>query len=830
MIGLGAVGAELLSSVALFLNGRFDHHWQSVIKLIYIDTSFNQEELSVPYGLDESQCIFLRPNLAEVRKNMIDSPKDWQHWNWYDPSRKSFGRMDGRMSIFYDLKDGMNGSKVYSSIQKAFLGLNSANFNIKVLGSTFDSMSSGSLVDIVRITQIIIGSSKDIQLWVMGPTNGVWVEKAGGSLTKDEQLRRTLVTLRELERFQINGRKQFDYVGKNNPADVLRQNYDSTVIQTLFLFDPRSKNHTNSQDEVFDVMADSLISTLNSSVSTAINTQISVTRGSNGPIVQRRGIGMLLGMGTFSIQSANNLIEDVMAWRMVRDILFGDEMGLFSTEKTDATTGRYILANKLKHSFIDDDVYKLFFSLDAHKEWEQFVTTVTSKLNGILNGDTYLDGSQLVSRRNSLEVAKNWIKKLVEESTPFEQWEIPRRMKRLQTQLDDMINLFSGDIYKTTVENHAAAQKRLTRLRNQVRRESDIAEDLEWQDYRRYIRQVTPDAPKPSEDQLEKFGKRFGWCVLYDDKAQSWRLYFYIPPLDFSYTKDIDLRSLDGALTPSKIVNSLHQLAVTYTNMGTDDSALAIGSKRVSDKWLEIAKPMLSYNSALATSISGVISAINILVAPGKAAPSESNELHQRLLSVSNSKIELCPTADESTLTLMRIENSIPFESTDIYSAEAWKLTPIFSSDYVWRAEQIAAGIEKTRLSGLFVNYLGEDAVVMESLGLALLYGMVEYKDQTWLVKGIPSALDGETMKEKLDQVYKKVVRDNGAFETHQVFIRAVQDGIEQRRKELASNYLNALEENFANFTKNQIQEKYTLDVDFVQYLGSLLEIESKKY
>lgn len=829
LIGLGPIGREVLSAVSLTLTGRYGNSWRQKVRLAYIDAVFSKTgQFQVPYGMDESQCVFLQPDLVDIKRSINSSPQDWKQWDWYDPNISRLGRADGRMALFYDLKDGISQSKFYTIIEKATIDI--TNPAVRVVGSTFDDVGSSMLVDVARLVQIIMQKEADVHFWLMGPTNKDWIDRAGAKLSTDEQNTRTLATLRELERFQRNTPYHFAYVGENNLNDRLRKTYNYAVVQTVFLFDPL--NTSSTKEDAVDVMVDGLLATLSPSVTLALNKHLLENRSRISDVVQHRGKGVMCGIGTFSVKTTNDLIEDAMAWRMVRDLLFGEEYGLYPRERCgDTQTGAYEELQSFSSPpltpDIKDEIYDVLFSLQAHREWDQFLTYVTAKLNEILNGGASERSFDIRDRRRSIDLALKWVRYLNDEAKSFPDWELNRRLASLQIQLTDLKNWFDGELYNASKSALSEAQQRLMRLLSQKRRESSVPSDLEWTEYKTYIRQSA--AESRGSDQLPVMGKRFGWHVSYDEIGKQWVLRFVLPPRNFAWAAGLDLSSYIIPLGTHQMLESLHLLALTYTKLGKNLPVVELAKRRVSASWIDNAEPMLGYSEADVIKIAGGRNTLNILAAPRITAAQAVDDLHKRLSEVAKEKVELCETKDDTMLTILRVVDWIPFDATTIYEPDKWLRRRPDPSHYVWKAEQIVAGFEQEeRLSAQLVGLLGEDEELLNALALCLIYKLVKRTDDGWVLPGLADPVLGDSWAEMINNFFVQQVRANNFRVRRDPLLKTWKEQIAQQRRKRAEQKYSYLKEFVQEQLEPQIQSQNAAVRDLARYLKTIVEQEKQ--
>ena len=594
LIGLGEAGREVVSQVALTLQAQYGNQWKSKIRELQVDSICNasgQGEAEPPLGLKQDEWVLLEPNLREIQKNLTESPEDWKHWQWYLFASQD-GRASGRAALFYDLKDGKTNSKLWNSMEKACLSLTLPV--VRIIGTTFDSVSSGMLVDLVHLIPIIAQRDLDVQLWLFGPFLDNWDDADGTSLSVNEQSLRALATLRELERFQRNASVRFDYVSRRSFYDQLRQTTDHNVVGTIMLFE---QNIGETPQETVDAMVDSLMPLLYSSVNMKVSKHLSDTRRFTSDLVQREGRGVAAVSGTYSLQLASGLLENAMAWRMVQDLLFEEEFGLYPQDRCNMNTGEYEhilgISTKLDTGYEQDKLIGWVSScLQKSCSEEAFAANIALRLSQILNGET--DSDEIKSRRAALDLAEKWGRLLLGAVRDHPRFIQP--VKTLEQEITRWKRWFIEEVHVECEFRLQTSHNQLERLRKKPRRESDVQESLEWAAYSEMVRPAPKDRHlnQPVIQPLRNMAQRFGWYVSYNTSIKEWSIDLVLPPHKFGWQAGSEPGSYAISRNKRRLLDLLYEMCLPAVQVGAGPTAPEVALRRDFRTWLEKSKPHIS--------------------------------------------------------------------------------------------------------------------------------------------------------------------------------------------------------------------------------------------
>jgi len=735
LIGLGSVGRNVITRIVANLNSRFGDGWRTKIHIVQVDVDLRKKpearDWKIPAGLEDDEWVLLRPELQEIEDRIQEDPQNWQHLQWYEKTAPTYGRSQSRMALFYDLKDGPP-SHFWHAVDVAYHNLDKPL--VRVIGSTFDSVSSGILVDAAfLVKQGIIPRNADAELWLLGPAKEEWVEPPTSTrISRSEQIARTLATLRELERFQRNARVAFEYVSPGSNYSQLNQVYDYAVIPTIFLFDPLAKNITHV--DTMREMSNALTSLLYEKTANALSLHLSHNRQ------RAAGKSVVCGVGHFELRLSSGLLEEAVTWRMVKDILFESAMGLFPLEQLQKN-GEY----QNPQDFFPTSRFDTLHEQDAIKRWinysvktgerQKFYNNVAARLGQILNGEPATNVQVIQSRRMALDKADQWLKLLVNTVKMYPEIQALSKINRLQDQLSVIRNWLGEEVFLLAKSRWNAAREKLKNLRAGA--ESDIPENLEWTAYKEHILLSEAQRSKHMDQSpLLKFALRFGWYVNFDEDENEWKVDLVAPQANFTWHEGYRPEAIP--FSASGFLNSLYNIALPFVQTGMGQSAVERARDMDVSNWAEHVEPILRYDNLEASRLLGSVNHLHLLGVSEKLAPKETPELEGKLNSILKTSVQVADTQDRSVIHLLHVVDWIPFDATYLYDNNQWLTNAVLPSHYVWSLEQWAAEIERdpsNRLSVSFLSRYNDDKEFMTSFGLGLIYGLFTgQEDGIWTV------------------------------------------------------------------------------------------------
>lgn len=743
LIGLGPAGREVLSQIADVLNMRFGKKWPANLRMLQIDVQPHSDPsvITRPNNLSIEQWVLLRPDLEEIRKNLRDHPKDWEHIEWYGKTEPDYARSNGRIALFSDLRNGSGNSSVWASLQKALGGLDKPI--IRIIGTTFDDVSSGMLIDMVRLTQIVATTELyPIQLWLAGPMSVDWSKRLGerGRLLKpDDQQARTLATLRELERFQQNLPIQYDFVAKSSPQDQLRQVYSFAVVQDVYIFEP--KTGSTPEHDSLASMADCLLALFSQKASDDLAGHLGKSRAEANAKTTLKGIGKVSALGSYTIRIPVNPLRRAIAWRMVRECLYDSQVGILPLERLLAQNGEYEnfepgLEDSPNPARIRQALQALMAKYRPHLDTPEFQTVIANEVNRILNGEAEM-GDAILQRRGKLEYLATWLDLLQTYLTQGGARNAARKVEELLDQVKAWDTWLRETLYPACQNRFTDARQELKLLLDQPSRQWTLDKALEWEVYKDQIRSWTDRPPQDlSNEALGRLGKRFGWFASYS--SSGWRLNLLALPRDFTYEPGANLTAYELPQTPTAFLDPLETIAEPLAQLPLATSALQVAVNYAARELFDQAKPRLEYSDQ-ATIMMGSVSEL-VLVVAEKSERLQQLEQSLRHIAGMQIRIETAPTMDPTAVTLIRAVDWIPLVTTDLYDENAWAAQTVDPSLYVWRPEQIAAEAEgEERLSSRFVGWLAQDEDLLRGFGLGLIYEAISIpkRGNRWIIPGI---------------------------------------------------------------------------------------------
>lgn len=739
LIGLGLVGRNVLERIIAGLNTHFGDSWRSKIRIIQVDVDLQMDrhssEWQIPSGLRQAEWVLLKPELTEIQERLRKNPQDWEHLHWYEQTAPVYPRSKSRMALFYDLRDGPS-SQLWNAVETAYYELDKPL--VRVIGSTFDSVGSGLLADMAfLVKQGITRRNADVEMWLLGPSREEWSESPNpGRLSPSEQVMRTLAALRELERFQRNSNVTFQYVPPTSNFTQLNQTYDYAVIPTVFFFDPASKNLRFS--EMMREMSHVLMSLLYEKTARSLSLHLSATR------VQAVGKSVACGIGHVEVRLSSGLLEEAVAWRMVKDVLFEEAMGLFPLERIHSN-GEY----QPLRDFSPTPSLNVLHEQETVKRWIIYVVktgdqrrlfnNISARLGQILNGEPAVATSDFIQgRRMALDKAERWLRLLTNTLKMYPEIQIVQKINKLQDQLAVLQSWLVNDVSALALSRWNEARANLKKLRAASDFETDIPPDLEWSAYKEYIMlneaqisQYTDQSP------LLKVASRFGWHVHFDENEKEWRLNLILPPTDFSWNEGSRPDAYAIPVSASEFLDSLFKLALPFAQMEMGHSAVERANTLDVNDWKDRVRPMLRYEELEASRLMGSLTHKHILGISEGLSPRESKELTEKVSSFIK-PIDVVDTGDRSVAHFLHAVNWIPFESMDIYNNDQWTFNTVLPSYYVWPLEQWASSIETDsshRLSVSFLTRFNRYKKFMKVFGLGLIYDLFTFEpNDGWIV------------------------------------------------------------------------------------------------
>lgn len=750
IIGIGPAGRVVLSQVAQTLRARYAGRLPAMVRLLQIDVQPKGVvglSLDCPDYLEPEEWVLLQPDLAEITRTVQRNPADWPHLAWYEATAAvDYGRARGRIALFNDLKSGADRSIVWQSITRAAAKLQRPR--LRLVGSTFDDVSSGMLVDVAWLIQLFTGSQVDVELWLTDSFNQPWSSRLPNPrqlIPVNEQKERSLATLRELERFQCNLPVPFHYVTTGHIQTQFRSVATAAVVQTLFLFTP--VNDQTSPDDHLGTISDSLLAALHTQAQQALNQHLSRTGARASELTNKQGMGMVCSLGAYAIRMPLGLLEEALTWRMVYELLFEERVGLLPQRRLllDGTYEPLDLADLSDNPAQRREAAERFV-WQYRRRWQtpDFFYALAHHTGDLLNGE----GSGVepsLARVGGLPKAIRWLEAVRNQLNIEGQSQTAQIVNSLRQQLDEWQTFLLEAALPFVEQKWAQSRHTLAQLSKQGGRQWAIPSGLEWPIYQQRIRGWIDALPLTfAIEPLARAAQRFGWSLTYHENHRQWRANFWLPPGEFVWNGPDSLGDTHR-FVPLKearpFLQQLYHLVVPLSRYRAG-AQLALDHAERLDKqlWLDWAVPRLPFNETDAGRLmnpTGGVSELSILVAPKL---DRSFALEQELENTPNKpKVTLCPVEDESSVILLRVRDRIPLQTYEQgYGDEAWRNQFVPGGLYVWRGEQLAAALEgDRRLGPLFVGWLEQDARLVDLFARAYLFSLLELRGSRLELPGL---------------------------------------------------------------------------------------------
>jgi hypothetical protein len=832
IIGVGSAGRAVLSQIVSNLNRKFEKSWRSTVHVVQVDADIRKtqrrDDWQSPLGLLDNEWVLLFPDLEEVVERIQKSPHKWDYLRWYDKTSPAYARSKGRLALFYDLKDGPRYSKFWTAIENAYRGLSKPV--VRIVGTTFDDVGSGILADIAYLVKRgIMQRDADVELWLLGP-NGEeeWDEFHNSSrISIREQYTRTLATLRELERFQRNAKTEFVYVSPQSKYTQLNQSYQYAITPTIFLFDPKAKQQTSKA--AMKEMANAISTLLYPEVDAALAKHLSANR------VDAAGKSVVCGIGQYEFRLSSDLFEEAMAWRIVKDVLFEEKLGVFPLERS-LDDGRY----EALGSFVPVG-FDFLKEQETISKWVNYsieegdthllVRNISARLGQILNGEFNLGSSNLKDRRLSIERAERWLKVFISTLRMYPELDSFHRVGALSDQIQILKDWMEEDVKNLCDKRLGAARENLRKTLSASEEPSQDAHP-EWEEYKSLFLSNDYETQNYSQKPpLEQVASRFGWFVSYDEQGQKWEIQLVIPPLDFGWQKGSNPSYYAVRIDESDFLVDLHKIASAFIQLGRERTAVEQALGLDFKSWPDSASVMLNYNESEASDLTGGIQHLTLLGASVSLARTATENFVTQLDDKYQLPITVCDTQDPRVVQVMRVVDWVPFETLGLYKQEGWDVSAVLPSHYVWEEEQWAAEIEENsseKFSPTFLSNYSQHKEFITAFGYGLLYGLFVYDGTgNWYVPGLDAQVRLGGNAELYSQLWKVLNEMNNMSVSS--LVDAWMENIEATRDEIKADTYSY----FREFEKNQlvefIQHPDRRERDFGVFLRYLIGIEKKK-
>lgn len=746
IIGVGPVGRVVLPQVAQALRARHGGELPAPVRLLQVDVQpqgSSGPPLTRPDYLAPGEWVLLEPDLNLVQRNLERDGNQLDHLKWYQDSAPSYERARGRMALFYDLMNGAGGSRLWPALSAGVAKLEAPR--LRLVGSTFDDVSSGMLVDLARLVQIISRSAVDVELWLSLPVGQEWSTRLNNPRQKmrpADQVSRTLATLRELERFQRNAPTSFHFVGSNHVQTELYGESHMAVVQSLFLFEPPPG--TADVIDHLSTMADALLAVLPKESQQAVHAQLNRSATRATTLTNSEGRGMASSLGAYAIRLPLEALYGALNWRLLHDLLYESQVGLLPAARLQ-DGGRYEAIDVATVDLSAEQMASLRESAEQFAnafgnfgQTNAFRTQLAKRVADLLNGEDAPTGRvQAHQRAGGLLRAQTWLQivrtALLREGHTGASLTITALEEHLATWqqflLDDLRPHVEGRFH--------AAQADLAALTGQSARKWVLPAGSDWAAYRDAVRPWTTGRPTTNAagEPLLRAAARFGWYVNYNEVAQDWQVALLGPPGDFVWQPEgVVPETHTLPRDPARLATRLYDIVrpAVASALKVEPGSVLDELSRLVDAdvkaWRAHAEPRLKIDDVQAsTYLNGSISEGDILVAPRSEM---ARQLQKKLTTGPEQRaVTLIESDDPTAVTLLRVRDRRPLYTLTNYGDEAWERTSVLPSLYVWPGEQAAAELETgdKRLSAIFVGWLERDRPLLDRFARAYLFGVFEH-------------------------------------------------------------------------------------------------------
>ena len=843
IVGLGETGRTVLNQIARTLRSQYGGRLPEQVRLLQIDIQPKQVaglDWQKPRHLADDEWVVLTPDLKDVQtflqKDAERNKPSNQYLNWYEPFTPS-GRMQGRMSVFYDLRRGSNGSVLWNSLHKTVHRLDKPK--IKVVGAAFDDGSSGLLIDVARLTQIVVSGSNpaysniDVELWLTTPVGQDWsLEISDGrrKIRRNDQIIRTMATLRELERFQRNARQPFAYVSESNLQDQLRSTTHSAVVQTIFLFEPRA-DVDNVADHL-NTMADGLMALLHTPAQQSLTNHLTASQLRAGTLANQRNMGTACSLGAYAVRLPLGILEEAVAWRTVYDLLFEELMGL-QPSRQQQPNGLYSTVSP--EEVVPDDgrsrrqsAEELVEAFASNLNSRGFMQAIAHHVNQLLNGEIGTFDEQTRNRRGGLLQSQRWLESVRSLVQREGERDVARQISDLTELLKQWQEFLNNDVEPFVQQQLRASQVELAELAKQKGRQWILDEALEWKLYQQRIRGSQGDYQT-----LARAARRFGWQAQYKEKTHEWQLDFLAPPVDFVWQDDAYLPEYVVEKEATAVAETVFRTAVTLTQRNLQNETV-LDAPVDPRKWYTQAEPGFTQKIDATQSVSS--DEIVLFVAP--EAP-QTDSLRSKLESGADSlKVQLCATPDHTAMTVLRVQGHMPLNTYKGYDAEAWSNNYVDPNLYVWRGEQLASQYESQsgmtgRLDAKFVGWIQLNQELLNLFCEGYIYGLWDQQGSDWYLPGLEN-WPGNTLGDALDNLFGgdsskwPLPMQNPNPNRAKEAIAELKSAIQSRMEEIAADEANGGRRGYLRKVRKEMLPPLTKSADtreqsFALYLSGFL-------
>lgn len=450
MVGLGRAGRYTLTAVKRNLLERYGKV-PDEIRLLQIDAVVQGETVPAVevagVSLDQEEELTLLLDVDDVDKTLKAHPEGYDYLRWWPRDMGADrGRALGRMAVFYDLRNDIEGSKLWHTIVQRHPRKSCRLFLIASLADDVGSGAYLNVADLVkRATKSLAPYIRTDALLALNDTMG---EYPNASQAEAAQAK-TFAALRELARFRFTQKIPIVYNPRGD--ERLRTHIETSVLDGWYLFSGRSAavdmTKAGPANGALASIADclTLLTDPDSKLATQLNDHLKEVDTTGGQIQALTGEALVSSMGSFVYEILRDDLRRACEYRLIQDVLFNPDSqepaGLVKLVRD--TRGRVVLdLHADREDEADYAVAVLAFLRDSHLQnyhvfwgfladalenqvWDErriaeqtptdprlaalFQVTLQDQLNRILNGTSR---DPVVSRTGKLVYALGFLAEL----------------------------------------------------------------------------------------------------------------------------------------------------------------------------------------------------------------------------------------------------------------------------------------------------------------------------------------------------------------------------------------------------------------------------------
>lgn len=251
--------------------------------------------------------VSLVPQLDLVERNIKSSQLRNMRW-WYAPDLDEKKRPFGRFSLFADLQEGLDQSRLFTAMQNLISQRHPAR--LWIITSAADAFGSCVAFDVALLAQAA-SQTQFSRSTLLLSLQGM---HASAGMEYGEREPRILASLDELDRLQRNEHMHFNYSLASQDARLRCSVEQGIFDQILLVNSTMTSLRPSKTDPLLDATADMVLSTLNSDVCDKINQAVGNSNRDNN-----------MTLVTLLRSAAMNLpitgMNEVLKWRVADSLI-----------------------------------------------------------------------------------------------------------------------------------------------------------------------------------------------------------------------------------------------------------------------------------------------------------------------------------------------------------------------------------------------------------------------------------------------------------------------------------------------------------------------------